>query len=284
MKGTKWYKLNKSNETLQIFLNENFAKLESTVGDKISESVTRVGEIIFSASIAFAIEQKYDPLDDMWKHLTFLLDEKFGYIRLMISITVIFLAVMLVSHVLIWALKRAKRIFRDNKATPKDAQILEQYFYKQVLNDIITGISLEKKADGLMKGHKFSATKVQDSSLYLIYMVESVFYFGEAIRCIDELKLFEINNITRKPYTDFLNSIDADSVCDIFQACIDTLDRIIGSFKSNGKNTKEAQNAMDMFNTYIIFIKKQLGKMNGLDSPASSQSESLNEKEPASVS
>ena len=193
MKGTKWYKLNKSNETLQIFLNENFAKLESTVGDKISESVTRVGEIIFSASIAFAIEQKYDPLDDMWKHLTFLLDEKFGYIRLMISITVIFLAVMLVSHVLIWALKRAKRIFRDNKATPKDAQILEQYFYKQVLNDIITGISLEKKADGLMKGHKFSATKVQDSSLYLIYMVESVFYFGEAIRCIDELKLFEIN-------------------------------------------------------------------------------------------
>ena len=201
-----------------------------------------------------------------------------------ISSTVIFLAVMLISHMLIWALKKAKRTFRDNKATPKDAHALEQYFYKQVLNDIITGISLEKKADGLMKGHKFSTTKVQDSSLYLIYMVESVFYFGEAVKCIDELELFEIDNIRRKPYTDFLNSIDADSVCDIFQACIDTLDRIIGSFRINGKNTKEAQNAKKMFNTYKTFIKKQLRQINDLDSPPPSQSESLNEKEPATIS
>ena len=284
MRGTKWYKLNKSNESLQIFLNESFSKLEVTVGDKIADGVTRVGEVIFSAGIAFAIEQKYDPLDNVWKYLPFFLDEKLGYIRLTISSTVIFLAVMLISHMLSWALKKAKRTFRDNKATPKDAHALEQYFYKQVLNDIITGISLEKKADGLMKGHKFSTTKVQDSSLYLIYMVESVFYFGEAVKCIDELELFEIDNIRRKPYTDFLNSIDADSVCDIFQACIDTLDRIIGSFRINGKNTKEAQNAKKMFNTYKTFIKKQLRQINDLDSPPPSQSESLNEKEPATIS
>lgn len=284
MRGTKWYKLNKSNESLQIFLNESFSKLEVTVGDKIADGVTRVGEVIFSAGIAFAIEQKYDPLDNVWKCLPFFLDEKLGYIRLTISSTVIFLAGMLISHMLIWALKKAKRTFRDNKATPKDAHALEQYFYKQVLNDIITGISLEKKADGLMKGHKFSTTKVQDSSLYLIYMVESVFYFGEAVKCIDELELFEIDNIRRKPYTDFLNSIDADSVCDIFQACIDTLDRIIGSFRINGKNTKEAQNAKKMFNTYKTFIKKQLRQINDLDSPPPSQSESLNEKEPATIS
>lgn len=208
MRGTKWYKLNKSNESLQIFLNESFSKLEVTVGDKIADGVTRVGEVIFSAGIAFAIEQKYDPLDNVWKCFPFFHDEKLGYIRLTISSTVIFLAVMLISNMLIWALKKAKRTFRDNKATPKDAHALEQYFYKQVLNDIITGISLEKKADGLMKGHKFSATKVQDSSLYLIYMVESVFYFGEALKCIDELELFEIDNIRRKPYTDFLNSIN----------------------------------------------------------------------------
>ena len=284
MRGTKWYKLNKSNESLQIFLNESFSKLEVTVGDKIADGVTRVGEVIFSAGIAFAIEQKYDPLDNVWKCLPFFLDEKLGYRRLPISSTVIFLAGMLISHMLIWALKKAKRTFRDNKATPKDAHALEQYFYKQVLNDIITGISLEKKADGLMKGHKFSTTKVQDSSLYLIYMVESVFYFGEAVKCIDELELFEIDNIRRKPYTDFLNSIDADSVCDIFQACIDTLDRIIGSFRINGKNTKEAQNAKKMFNTYKTFIKKQLRQINDLDSPPPSQSESLNEKEPATIS
>lgn len=56
MNGTKWYKLNKSNEPLEIFLEEQFSKLQESVGDKIFSGVINIGEIIFSAGLTFYLE------------------------------------------------------------------------------------------------------------------------------------------------------------------------------------------------------------------------------------
>ena len=97
-----------------------------------------------------------------------------------------------------------------------------------MLNDIVTGISLEKKACELaasMKKNKTefqnledtkkgiktfqnmesiqeSETPVQDSDLYIIYLMESVFYFNEATHNITKNNIFEIYNPGRENYTE----------------------------------------------------------------------------------
>lgn len=58
MNGTKWYKLNKSNESLQVFLEERFADLEANISSKISSGIESVGEIVFSAGLSFTLEKK----------------------------------------------------------------------------------------------------------------------------------------------------------------------------------------------------------------------------------
>ena len=58
MNGTKWYKLNKSNEPLVVFLDEKFRALELTVYSKIKSGIISVGEIVFGAELAFALSGK----------------------------------------------------------------------------------------------------------------------------------------------------------------------------------------------------------------------------------
>lgn len=43
---------------------------------------------------------------------------------------------------------------KDNKKSSVDRYKLMTYFYKQILNDIITGISLEKKANELINSNE----------------------------------------------------------------------------------------------------------------------------------
>ena len=284
MNGTKWYKLNKSNESLQVFLEERFTELEDEISKKISSAIVNIGELIFSAGLAFALEKDMDPLQFIWNKFSILQSQSFCFIREAISCTSIFVLTIGICHLLIWGIRKIQNSIIDNKATPKDAYRLQKYFYMQVLNDIVTGISLEKKACELaastkknktefqdledtkkgiktfqnMESIQESETPVQDSDLYIIYLMESVFYFNEATHNITKNNIFEIYNPGRENYTEFLKVINPDNICNIIEICISTLDRIKAALEAKGQNSQMAQDAKELFSAYKDSIEKQI--------------------------
>lgn len=258
MNGTKWYKLNKSNESLQVFLEERFADLEANISSKISSVIESVGEIVFSAGLSFTLEKKTDPLNFIWNKFTLFQEESLSFLRMSLSCAIIFLLSMAFCHLLVLGVDKIKKYITDDKETPQDAYRLEEYFYKQVLNDIVTGISLEKKACELSQNMNVKTTLKQDSDLHIIYLIESVFYFNEAIYNINEHNIFEINNPARENYTDFLKSINSDVICNIFQICIETLERIIVELQIEEKNYQMAEDAKKIFLEYVNSIRKQV--------------------------
>lgn len=260
MNGTKWYKLNKSNEPLEVFLEERFAELESTMSSKISSGIVNIGEIVFSVGLTFLLEIKVDPFEKIWGIFPFFKGNTPSFITTSVSCIIIFLLSIAISHLVILCIKRIKAFFSDNKSTPSDAYKLEEYFYKKVLNDIVTGISLEKKSSELLQNIKKgkSETKEQDTNLYLIYLMESTFYFNQAISHITERNIVEINNPNRTEYTDFLKSVNPNILCDIFTICISTLKRIIPALEQHGQSVENASDACKTFQDYIEDIKKQI--------------------------
>ena len=259
MNGTKWYKLNKSNEPLVVFLDEKFRALELTVYSKIKSGIISVGEIVFGAELAFALSGKIDPLAFVWKHIPILVQDQFLYLRVILSNTTIFLGTIALCQLMVWFICKVKNIFfSDNKGTPANAYKLKQLFYKLVLNDIVTGISLEKIAGELVKERGLNSIGVQDKNLYIIYLEESVFYFHEALNTILDNKIIEINNTTREQYTEFLQMMDASVVKSIFEMCVSTLDRIIAGLRNNGLSITDAKDAQNKYTEYIGYIDDQL--------------------------
>ena len=257
MNGTKWYKLNKSNESLQVFLEEYFEKLETTISDKISSAVKSFGELIFSAVLAFFLENSFDPLNSIWNKISFFQGEKYTLLKVIISCSSVFLIIWMSCRLLIWLGGKIKAFFSDNKATPGDVYRLEKYFYKQILNEIVTGISLEKKACELEENMKSSETLEQDRALYKIYLIEAVFYFNETTQNISKHNIIEINNKNREQYTEFLNSMDPVIIYSIFEVCVSTLERIIQGLEKYGQSSQGAKRAKEMFKQYMTAIKKQ---------------------------
>ena len=267
MNGTKWYKLNKSNEPLEIFLEEQFSKLQESVGDKIFSGVINIGEIIFSAGLTFYLElaaaspqqivKSFLPAEGITKLEAFpLYNAEFcSFISITVSFVITFIVSLVIAKGIIFLMKRTLLHHRE---TPMEAYKKEQYFYKKIMNDIITGISLEKKAFELNSGIGKSATPKQDLDLYIIYLMESIFYFNEAIVNIEDKDFVQINNPEEMDYTFFLYSINPDVICNTFQACVSTLDRIVHGLEKRGRDTTSALNAKKTYEMYIKAIKKQL--------------------------
>lgn len=267
MNGTKWYKLNKSNEPLEIFLEEHFSKLQESVGDKIFSGVINVGEIIFSAGLTFYLElveaspqqivKSFLPTEWIAKLETFPLynAELCSFISITISCVISFIFALGIAKGIVFL---SKLVFLRRRKTPMEAYKKEEYFYKKIMNDIITGISLEKKAFELNSGIDKSVTQQQDLDLYIIYLMESVFYFHEAIVNIENKDFVQINNPEEMDYTFFLYSITPDIVCNTFQACVSTLDRIVHGLEKRGRDTTSALDAKKTYEMYIKAIKKQL--------------------------
>ena len=57
MNGTKWYKLNKSNEPLEIAIEEQVSRLEEYIDKRSSSTITEVGGTIFSSILAVLVEK-----------------------------------------------------------------------------------------------------------------------------------------------------------------------------------------------------------------------------------
>ena len=57
MNGTKWYKLNKSNEPLEIAIEEQFSRLEEYIDKRSSSTIKEVGGTIFSSILAVLVEK-----------------------------------------------------------------------------------------------------------------------------------------------------------------------------------------------------------------------------------
>ena len=109
-----------------ISTQEYFEKLETTISDKISSAVKSFGELIFSAVLAFFLENSFDPLNAIWNKISFFQGEKYTLLKVIISCSSVFLIIWMSCRLLIWLGGKIKAFFSDNKATPGDVYILEK--------------------------------------------------------------------------------------------------------------------------------------------------------------
>ena len=269
MNGTRWYKLNKSNEQLEVFLEEHFSKLQETLSDKLFAGVISIGEIIFSAGLTFYLEQtsssppqiliSYLPEELVEKLEVFFLNNAnlISFVSTTASCVITFIITIGIAKGIVFLLRKFG-LCLFNKEDAKKAYNKERYFYKKVMNDIVTGISLEKKAFELYRNIENSETQQQDFDLYIIYLMESVFYFNEAIVNMDSNDFLQINDCKNTEYTLFLRSINPSVLCNTFQACVSALGRIASNLEKQGQDTDSAINAQGIYQMYIEEIKKQM--------------------------
>lgn len=269
MNGTRWYKLNKSNEQLEVFLEEHFSKLQETLSDKLFAGVISIGEIIFSAGLTFYLEQtsssppqiliSYLPEELVEKLEVFFLNNAnlISFVSTTASCVITFIITIGIAKGIVFFLRKFG-LCLFNKEDAKKAYNKERYFYKKVMNDIVTGISLEKKAFELYRNIENSETQQQDFDLYIIYLMESVFYFNEAIVNMDSNDFVQINDCKNIEYTLFLRSINPSVLCNTFQACVSALGRIASNLEKQGQDTDSAINAQGIYQMYIEEIKKQM--------------------------
>lgn len=251
MNGTKWYKLNKSNEPLLITLHEELHNLETSMSSEISSALTTVAEIIFSGLLTYFIDRDVDLLSFLWPSIAVNPSQNTVFWGTILSCSVVFLGSIAACKLIIFLIKMLMKTFNNEKKTQTGIFQLERYFYQKVLNDIITGVSLEKKSCELLAEVDNSVSSTQDKNLSSIYLIESVFYFHEALRAIAEKNVFWVSNEKREEYTDFLEAINPHIICDIFQMCELTLARIIETLGgADAKTTEKARDAYDMFLSY----------------------------------
>lgn len=259
MNGTKWYKLNKSNEPILVTLHEELLNLESTISGDLSSALITVAEIVFSGLLTYFIEKKVDLLSPIWPYLGVVPNGTLTILGTVLSCSIVFLGTIGACKLAVFIVKRIKKNCRDEKKTLLGIYQLERYFYQKVLNEIITGVSLEKKSFELLSEIESSSSPVQDKNLSSIYLVEAVFYFYEALGSIKEKHLFEVSNKNRQEYTDFLNAIDPHVMCEILLMCEETLTRIVTTLEAdNNQNTKRAKDAYNLFLSYRREIHKQM--------------------------
>lgn len=256
MNGTKWYKLNKSNEPLEIAIEEQFSRLEEYIDKRSSSTITEVGGTIFSSILAVLVEKAMISYDFSSGVFSFL-----GTVNPVAKTIIIYIAVFITASCICRALSTiAKKITKaqDNKKHPEQIENLKKYFYKKVLNDIVTGISLEKKASELQKVNASGVIQDQDKALISIYLTEAVYYFNQAIRGITDFQLVEYPNKKRKNYALYLKDIGADTLERIFKLCTESLGRI-GDVEKDFLGTSvidSAGEAEKMFNSYIAQVSE----------------------------
>lgn len=264
MNGTKWYKLNKSNEPILITLREELQDLENAISSDLSSALITVAEIVFSGLLTYFIGEKIDLLSFYWQYVGIIPNNSQVLWGTVLFCCIAFLGTIGICKLLTFGLSKIKNTFKDKKKTLLGIYQLERYFYQKVLNDIITGVSLEKKSCELLAQMDNSLSPVQDKNLSSIYLVEAVFYFHEALRSIDEKHLFEVSNNEREEYTNYLKAINSGVICNIFLSSEETLSRIIATLETddgetgNERTVISAKKAFNLFLSYRKQIHKQL--------------------------
>lgn len=256
MNGTKWYKLNKSNEPLEIAIEEQVSRLEEYIDKRSSSTITEVGGTIFSSILAVLVEKAMISYDFSSGVFSFL-----GTVNPVAKTIIIYIVVFITASCICRVLSiLARKITKaqDNKKHPEQIENLKKYFYKKVLNDIVTGISLEKKASELQEANASGVIQDQDKALISIYLTEAVYYFNQASRGITDFQLVEYPNEKRKNYALYLEDIGADTLERIFKLCTESLGRIANVQMDflGASVIDSAMSAKMMFISYVAQISK----------------------------
>ena len=256
--GTKWYKLTKSSESLQMFLEERISKIECDLSDKITEITVTLIEVLFSLTVTFFIETN-QPAIINWINfdVSTKIDTIIFWVEAFLSFMVIFVIVFIIFHLICNKVLKIYEKLKDNKKTFEDRYRLKVYFYKQILNDIITGLSLEKKADELIKEkNQKPDTNGNNNDMYLIYLIEALFYFNEANQKIIDKNIIEITNRNRIKNIELIRLINPEFSKRIFQICIATLTRLDNALKENNFDYC-VDELIEAYSSYIETIDEQ---------------------------
>lgn len=262
MNGTKFYKLNKSNEQLLMFLQEEFDLIEENMLSRTTAELVSIAEIVFSAILTFFLEKDIKPFESLWTKIGVFQNnaQTNDMLKIVFSCAIIFCASILIIEITTRVVRFLLVSLHDNKSTGKDIYTLERIFYLKVLNEITTGLSLEKKSYELASAVAYneSETPIQDNNLSMLYLNESLYYFHEALHTIAESHMFEPGNPEREEYSNLLKELNPCLVCEVFDICISTLQRAKDRLQDKNDGAVQADHAIDLFEQYKRNVKEQI--------------------------
>lgn len=126
MNGTKWYKLNKSNEPIVVTLHEELRALESAVSSDLSSALTTVAEIVFSGLLTYFIGKEEALRLFYWQYIGVEPSKSqilWGTVSLC---SIVFLGTIGICKLLTFIVGKVKTTFKDEKKNLVDIYELEQ--------------------------------------------------------------------------------------------------------------------------------------------------------------
>ena len=154
----------------------------------------------------------------------------------------------------LWFLIYCHCVDKDEKKHDKERRELAEYFYKVILNNILTGISFMKRAWNKRKEYdkktllidcldikqndykEIKNTYLDSQKYYLkeikLYISEALFYFKTADKQFEKKKIFE--NGMRKEYIEFIDIVG-----------VSTLKNVFDMYNQSYNNLKELSDLMD---------------------------------------
>ncbi len=239
MNNLKWYKLNKSNESMIAFLEDKFTELEEIITNKTGDFLWRFSGALISAIVSFYVGQVMTSLNSE--------NNKFD-LCFACKIVLSCIAIFAITFTMVQVLKKIIikiTALKNNKKNTKDIYDLEKVFYQKVFNDMLTAFSLEKKAKQIISEIENIDDATQEKKMIKMYILEAVFYFNDAIYSIEKNKMFEIYNCERYEYTEFLKHIDVDNISYILNSSIESLNRMKTMLKMMLKNDENIDDILD---------------------------------------
>ena len=242
------YKMIKSSETV-LFPIENELKLLRQENDKSwTTLMSKILAVVFSGiGTTLLCQESLLPAlvtyicDDIMK-------KKFPFplvyiLQLLIAIGIFLLLTYLFTKFINW-----KSNSKDNKRTDLERENLAEYFHKVILNNIITGKSFTKKAEGKMRdfqnyisqetnGERTKQKINEFKGEFCLYLSEALYYFTTAEKQMMEKKIIEIGQ--REKYMEYLGEVGVLTLAEsllMFERSIGQLKQLFIEVKTMDKS------------------------------------------------
>lgn len=163
---------------------------------------------------------------------------------------------------------------KDNKNSDKDRADLAEYFHKIILNNIITGVSFEKKAWKTRERYKSKEISTDDENLkksieeaqgyYLrdikLYICESIYYFKVANEQMNKSFIFESGK--REKYQEFIKKVGFGTLRSVYELYdksyknLDELNKWAGTTDQNKNDMTEIKTFLNTMSGKVEELEK----------------------------
>jgi len=134
----------------------------------------------------------------------------------------------------------------DNKGTNEKRKNLAEFFHKIILNNIITGVSFEKKAWKKRKQYEDAPDNSESKNYYWreirLYICEAIYYLKVANEQIKDKQILETGN--RDEYKAFINNIGKGTLSTVLDIYNQTYNNLVelNKFANLSENEDDLKN------------------------------------------